>query len=88
MKYSLALLIALTGCARGAVVVDRPAPVSIPVSQPCVAGERPAPVASMKSQHPDWYGLTPKQKAEIASAQALRYRSYGDALNAVTSACG
>lgn len=87
MKLPLLLLLALCGCARGAVVVDRPITVKVPVAVPCVAGVRPDPVSALKSRHPDWAGYSVKQKAELVSAQALRHKSYGQALGASTGAC-
>jgi hypothetical protein len=87
MKRAAILLFALAGCSSGAVVVDRPTTVSVPVTVPCVSGARPDVVASLKSQHPDWAGYTVKQKAELVAAQALRHKSYGEGLNGATGAC-
>lgn len=88
MMRALILLLALAACVeRGEVVVDRPKTVSVLVSTPCVSGERPATVEPLKTLHPDWYGYTPKQKTELAGAQALRHKNYGEATNAATSAC-
>lgn len=84
---ALILIFALCACSRGAVVVDRPVTVKVPVSVPCLAGARPEPVASLQSQHPEWNGYSVKQKAELVSAQALKLKSYGEALNASTGAC-
>jgi hypothetical protein len=83
---SIAALLALSACG-GTIVQDRPVTVKVPVTVPCVSGERPAAVSSLKTNQPDWYGLSVKQKAELAAAQALRHKSYGEAENAVTSAC-
>lgn len=83
---SLAALVALSACG-GTIVQDRPVTVKVPVTVPCVSGERPAAVSSLKSTNPDWYALSVKQKAELVTAQALRHKSYGEAENAATSAC-
>lgn len=88
MKYAYIPLIALLGACGGPVIIkDKPTRVSVPVTVPCVSGERPAQPQPLKDRRPDWYSLTPKQKAEIAAAQALRHQSYGQALNAATGAC-
>lgn len=83
---SIALVALLSGCG-GTVVESRPEVVKVPVSVPCVSGERPAAVESLKAKHPDWSGYSVKQKAEYAAAQALRHQSYGQELNAATGAC-
>lgn len=85
MRRLLPLLL-LTGCGE-TVVQDRPTVVKVPVTVPCVSGERPAIVESLKAQHPDWASYTPKQKAELVAAQALRHKSYGQEIDAATSAC-
>jgi len=88
MKYApLAMIALLCACGGSTVVENKPVRVSIPVTIPCVSGERPTPVDPLKSAHPDWFGYTPKQKAEYAAAQALRHQSYGQELNAATGAC-
>jgi len=88
MKYApLAMIALLCACGGSTVVENRPEVVKVPVQVPCVSGERPAPVEPLKASHPDWYGYTPKQKAEYAAAQALRHQSYGQELNAATGAC-
>jgi hypothetical protein len=88
MKYAVLILAALLcACGGSTVVENRPEVVKVPVTVPCVAGERPAMVEPLKSAHPDWHGYTPKQKAEYAAAQALRHQSYGQELNAATGAC-
>lgn len=83
---SVAALFALAACG-GTIVQDRPVTVKVPVTVPCVSGDRPASVSSLKSTQPDWYALSVKQKAELVAAQALRHKSYGEAENAATSAC-
>ena len=85
MRY-LIILFALAGCG-GTVVQDRPVVVKVPVSVPCVSGERPAAVTPLKEQYPNWQGKTVKQKAELVAAQALRHQTYGQEINAATSAC-
>ena len=85
MRY-LILLFALAGCG-GTVVQDRPTVVKVPVAIGCVSGARPDPVASLKAQHPDWGSYTPKQKAALVAAQALRHKNYGQELDSATSAC-
>lgn len=85
MRY-LVLLLALAGCG-GTVVQDRPTVVKVPVTVACVSGARPDPVESLKAQHPDWASYTPKQKAELVAAQALRHKNYGQELNSATGAC-
>ena len=88
MKYAGLILVApLFACGGSTVVDGRPEVVKVPVTVPCVSGERPADVESLKAAHPDWYSYTPKQKAEYAAAQALRHQSYGQELNAATGAC-
>jgi hypothetical protein len=87
MKYAPIFALALAGCSSGAVVVDRPTTVSVPVTVPCVSGARPDAVESLKAKHPDWQGYSIKQKAELVAAQALRHKSYGEGLNGVTGAC-
>ena len=83
---SIAALFALSACG-GTIVQERPVTVKVPVTVPCVSGERPAPVSSLKTTHPDWGTLSVKQKAELVAAQALRHKSFGDAESAATSAC-
>ena len=88
MKYPIAAFgLVLASCGQGTVIQDRPVSVSVPVTVPCVAGERPAPPESLKSKHPGWNSYSVKQKAEYAAAQALRHQSYGQELNAATGAC-
>lgn len=84
------LCLILAACSgRGAVIVDRPTPVSVPVQVPCVAGPRPDDVEALKAKYTaaEWRALTVKQKAELVAAQALRHKSYGQAVNAATGAC-
>ena len=83
---SVAALFALSACG-GTIVQDRPVTVKVPVTVPCVSGERPEAVSSLKTNQSDWYGLSVKQKTELVAAQALRHKSYGEAENAATSAC-
>lgn len=85
MRY-LIILFALAGCG-GTVVQDRPTVVRIAVTVPCVSGERPAAVISLKEQYPNWQDKTPKQKAELVAAQALKRKTYGQEINNATSAC-
>lgn len=85
--YALCIIAALSACSRGAVVVDRPTTVSVPVSVPCVSGTRPEPLVPLRDVHPDWKDYSPKQKAELVAARALAHQSHADALNAATSAC-
>jgi hypothetical protein len=88
MKYApLAMIALLCACGGSTVVENRPEVVKVPVTVPCVSGERPALPYSLKASHPDWYSYTPKQKAEYAAAQALRHQSYGQELNTATGAC-
>lgn len=85
---ALILIFALTACARGAIVVEKPPViVKVPTTVPCVSGERPATVESIKAKHPDRAGYSVKQKAELVGSAGLRNKSYGQALNASTSAC-
>lgn len=84
--YAMAAL-ALAACGGGTVVENRPEVVKVPVTVPCVSGERPAAPESLKAKHPDWESYSVKQKAEYAAAQALRHQSYGQELDAATSAC-
>jgi hypothetical protein len=69
------------------VVQDRPTVVKVPVTVPCVSGERPLAIIPLKEQYPDWQDKTPKQKAELVAAQALHHKSYGQELGAATGAC-
>lgn len=89
MVLGLAAAVALlTACSSPTIVRDRPTRISVPVIQKC-AGERPAPVAPLKQRVPDaqWNALSPKQKAELAAAQAYRRMNHADELGAATSAC-
>lgn len=86
MRYIIPLTLLLAGCG-GTVVQDRPERASVPVTVPCVSGARPDAVVSLKTLHPDWAGYTVKQKTELAAAQALLHQSYGQEINAATSAC-
>lgn len=86
---SLVLVFLFTGCATNPTIVkDRPTEVAIPVIVPCV-DERPAVVKTLKENYStaEWYNFTLKQKAELAGAQSLRRKSYGEALDAATGAC-
>lgn len=88
MKYTTLLLATLlAGCGGGVVVEEKPITVKVPVTVPCVAGPRPEGVVPLKQAHPNWYSYTPKQKTELAAAQALKHQSYGQEINAATSAC-
>lgn len=88
MRYFLVLIfLTLTACPGRVVIQDRVQSVSVPVTVPCVAGDRPEPPESLKSKVVDWYEKTFKQKVEIFGAQALRVKNYGEDLNAATSAC-
>lgn len=86
-RSAIVLFLLLTACPGSVVVQDRPVTVRIPVNTPCVAGARPAPVASLQSQHPGWKTYSHKQKTELTAAQTLRHKSYGEAVNAATGAC-
>jgi hypothetical protein len=87
MKYPVLLSLLLTACGGGVVVDDRPTIVKVPVTVPCLSGELPMSAASLKSKYPDWDTYSVKQKAELVAAQALRYKSYSEELNAATGAC-
>ena len=87
MMRPLIPLLALSACTGGTVIQDHPERASVPVTIPCVSGARPDAVISLKQQHPGWREYSVKQKTERAAAQALRYKSYGEALNAATGAC-
>lgn len=87
MRYLSIIPIALLASCGGTVVQDRPTTVSIPVTVPCVSGERPVAVESLQSKHPEWVSYTPKQKAELVAAQAGRHKNYGQELGAATGAC-
>jgi hypothetical protein len=79
-----------SGCAgRGAIEPAKPVRVSVPVAVGCVDGVRPGPVAPLSATHDEltWVALTPKQKAELVAAQALRHQNRGDAIDAATGAC-
>lgn len=85
----IAAVLLLAACGHTPTVVrDRPTPVSVAVIQKC-AGERPAPVTPMRDriEAAAWDALSLKQKAQTATAQALRRMNYGDELGAATSAC-
>lgn len=91
MNMRKTLLIALVGflgaCGGSTVVENRPEVVKVPVTVPCVAGERPAAPVALKEGHPDWAGYSLKQKAEYVAPHAFRLYSYGKELNAATGAC-
>lgn len=81
---------ALGGCARpSAQIAERIVTVSVPVTVPCVSGKRPDAVRPLSVAIPqaEWDGLSPKQKAEAVSAQALRHQNRADAIEAATGAC-
>lgn len=86
-----ALVIILSSCAGhpGEIVRDRPTAVSVPVIQPCISGERPAPVRSLKDMitHEAWRALQFQQRVALAARQGLDRQTYGEQLAAVTGAC-
>ena len=84
---SIAALFALSACGTGTVVKERIVKVSVPVSQPCIIGERPAAILSLKEKYPDWYEKSPKQQAELFAIHLVEKDAYGISLFAVTSAC-
>lgn len=94
-SYALTLMVVacagmLGGCARpSAPVAERIVTVSVPVTVPCVSGKRPDAVVALSVAIPqaEWDGLSPKQKAEAVSAQALRHQNRADAIDAATGAC-
>jgi len=86
MLRSLVLIALLTGCG-GTVVQDRPTTVSVLTTVPCVSGERPEAVKSLREAHPNWNAYTHKQKAQIVAAYVGRLKNYGQELDSSTSAC-
>ena len=94
-SYAMMLIIVscistLGGCARtSAPVRERIVTVSVPVTVPCVSGARPVAVPPLNIAIPEreWEGLSPKQKAEAVSAQALRHQNRAEKIEAATGAC-
>lgn len=88
MRLSILFIaLMLSACSPRVIYKDRVQTVSVPVTTPCVSGERPATVKSLKEKYPDWYEKSPKQQAELFALQVIEQNSYGITLDAATSAC-
>jgi len=86
---ALFLILMLTACGPRVVYRDRVETVKVPVTVPCRAGASPVAPAALLSRYTaaQWKALTVKQKAELVGAQGLKHQSYGQAVDAATSAC-
>ncbi len=84
------LSLALAGCSHPAAIVRTapPLPVYIPVTTACSA-PRPSPVVPLNRQftEAEWSALDVRQKAALVGKQALDRLTYGEQLDASTSAC-
>lgn len=85
MKPAALLAFLLLASCGKAIVQDRPVTVKVPVAQSC-ALPRPSPPAPL-SGRTDWDSLDVKQKAALVGKQALDWQTFGEQLNAATSAC-
>lgn len=85
--FLLIFTLLLAGCQSRVIYKDRVVTVTKPVATPCVSGERPPAVKSLKEKYPDWYEKSPKQQAELFALQVIEENSYGKLLDAATSAC-
>jgi len=83
----LAAAFALAGCG-GRIVKDRIVTVNTPVVQPC-AGQRPAPVTTLRQDYPDsaWSAMDIRQKAAAVGSKGLERQGHAEKLNAATAAC-
>lgn len=82
--------LALAGCgATGAREVAPPSTISVPIAVGCVSGARPDAVTPLSAQYgpEQWRAFSPKQKAEIVTAQALKHQSRAEGIDAATGAC-
>lgn len=92
-RLALFAALALSGCAAKLppliVTQDRVIEVKVPVSVPCVSGERPVAPKPLNQQFSaeQWRAFDSRQKAAIIGRQSLAVKSYAEALNAATAAC-
>ena len=89
MKKIVVLAACLVGCSNPTVVKDRVQTVKVPVSTPCVLGQRPPEIIPLQDQYTrdQWNALTTDQREKLIVAQGLRRKAYSDELNVATSAC-
>lgn len=88
----LFLLAALTlaGCATPAPVIKEVVvEVKVPVTVPCVEGERPAEPVALKERFPrqEWELLATQEREALLMVQALDRKIYGDKLTGAVSGC-
>lgn len=89
MRYKFincAAIALLTACSPRVIYKDHIVTANVPVTQPC-AGERPAPVPTLRQAYPDWSTMDVRQKAAAVGKQALDLRGYGEKLRAATGGC-
>ncbi len=80
---------ALVGCASNPVIEEKFIEVKVPVSVPCVNGERPTEVVPIKEQYTreEWDAMTTDQREKLLVANGLVRKSYGDKLYVATAGC-
>lgn len=80
----------LMGCkTTEPVIVEKIVEVRVPVNAPCVAGERPAEPVALRDRigRAEWDALTTDQRENLAQAQALDRKLYGDRITIATAGC-
>lgn len=89
-RFPLLLILGLAACSTPQTVTrEKIERVNVPVAVGCKGGADPAPVKPLRERYTkeQWMALTPKQKSELVSAQALRHQNYGAATAANTAGC-
>lgn len=80
---------ALAACASGPVIEEKFIEVKVPVSVPCVLGERPTEVVPLKEQltREEWDAMSTDQREKLLLANGLVRKTYGNKLYVATAGC-
>lgn len=78
----------LMGCSPKTIIKEIPVEVKVPVSTPCVVNRptEPVPLRDTISRS-QWDALTTDQRENLAQAQALDRKIFGDKLTVATAGC-
>ena len=91
MKLQAACLaLLLAGCATPKTVIKEvPVEIKVPVTVPCLSGERPAEPTPLSQQftREQWDYLSLEERQAKTLAQALEWKAFGIKLNSVTAGC-
>jgi len=87
MRKTFLLPLVLAACATPNV--DEGTIVKVPVSVPCLSGDRPEEIKALKETmtREEWDSLTTDQREKLLLANAAERKAYGDSLYVTTAGC-